>query len=102
EVETEVLLTAPPAPPSPTTGRLYGAFERVLGREAPVVPALVPGFTDSRSFRQRGIPAYGLAPFALAGEDLEGIHNRDERIPLAELDRGVERMRRLLAAYTSP
>lgn len=98
----EVLLTAPPAAASPAAGRLYAACERVLGREAPVVPALVPGFTDSRFFRERGIPAYGLAPFALAGDDQGGVHGVDERIPLAELDRGVERTRRLVAAYAEP
>jgi acetylornithine deacetylase/succinyl-diaminopimelate desuccinylase-like protein len=73
----------------------------VLGAEAPVVPTFVPGFTDSRFFRERRIPAYGLSPFALSGEDTRGIHNPDERIPLAELDRGVARMRRLLAAYAA-
>jgi acetylornithine deacetylase/succinyl-diaminopimelate desuccinylase-like protein len=100
--EVKVLVTAPPAPPSPASGRVYGAMQKVLGAVAPVVPTFVPGFTDARFFRQRGIPAYGISPFALSGEDTRGIHNPDERIPVAELDRGVERMRRLLAAYTAP
>jgi acetylornithine deacetylase/succinyl-diaminopimelate desuccinylase-like protein len=102
DLEVKILVTSPPAPPSPASGRLYGAFRTVLGKEAPVVPTFVPGFTDSRFFRERGVAAYGVAPFALAGEDLRGIHGPDERIPLAELDRGVERMRRILAAYVAP
>jgi acetylornithine deacetylase/succinyl-diaminopimelate desuccinylase-like protein len=101
ECEVKVQVTAPPAAPSPTSGRMYDALRKVLGAEAPVVPTFVPGFTDSRFFRERRIPAYGLSPFALSGEDTRGIHNPDERIPLAELDRGVARMRRLLAAYAA-
>ncbi|HWM90418.1 MAG TPA: M20/M25/M40 family metallo-hydrolase [Thermoanaerobaculia bacterium] len=100
--EVEVLVTSPPAPPSPAGGRLYGALRQVLSPEAPVVPTFVPGFTDSRFFRERRIPAYGVTPFALAGDDLRGIHGTDERIPLDELDRGVERMRRIVVGYTGP
>ncbi|MDP9121545.1 MAG: M20/M25/M40 family metallo-hydrolase [Acidobacteriota bacterium] len=99
DIEVKVLLTAPPSPPSPPAGRTYEAVVRVLGQDAPAVPTFVPGVTDSHYFRERRIPAYGVTPFALAGEDLQGIHASDERIPLAELDRGVERMRRILAAY---
>jgi len=101
ECAVKVLVTAPPAAPSPAAGRLWAALQRVLGAEAPVVPTFVPGFTDSRFFRERRIPAYGLSPFALSGEDTRGIHNPDERIPAAALDRGVERMRRVLAAYAA-
>jgi acetylornithine deacetylase/succinyl-diaminopimelate desuccinylase-like protein len=101
ELEARVLLTSPPAPPSPAAGRVWTAMERVLAGEAPVVPSMVPGFTDSRYFRERGIAAYGLAPFALEPPDLRGIHGPDERIPVAELDRGVERTRRIVAAYAA-
>jgi len=97
----EVLVTSPPAPPSPATGRVWSALAQALGASGPVVPTFVPGFTDSRFFRERGIPAYGITPFALSGEDMRGIHNPDERIPLAELDRGVERMRRAVTLYAS-
>jgi acetylornithine deacetylase/succinyl-diaminopimelate desuccinylase-like protein len=99
--EVRVLVTAPPASPSPAGGRFYQAAARVLGREGPVDPAMVSGFTDSRFFRERRIPAYGLAPFALGGDDLRGIHNPNEQIPLDELDRGIERMRRIVAGYAT-
>lgn len=97
--EVKVLVTSPPVPPSQASGRLYGAFQQALAADAPVVPTFVPGFTDSRYFRERGIPAYGVAPFAVGGEDLKGIHGPDERIPIDELDRGVERMHRIVAAW---
>ncbi|HEV7785079.1 MAG TPA: M20/M25/M40 family metallo-hydrolase [Thermoanaerobaculia bacterium] len=97
----KVLVTSPPSPPSPASGRLYSAMERALKREGPVVPTFIAGFTDSRFFRERGIAAYGLSPFLLGPEDTQGIHGTNERISLRELDRGVVRMRQILSFYVS-
>jgi acetylornithine deacetylase/succinyl-diaminopimelate desuccinylase-like protein len=97
----KVLVTSPPSPPSPASGRLYRAMERALKPEGPVVPTFIAGFTDSRYFRERGIPAYGLSPFVLGPEDTQGIHGTNERISLRELDRGVVRMRQILSFYVS-
>lgn len=102
EVEARVLLTFPPVPPSPTDGELHRILAAALGGEAPLAPYFSPGFTDSRFFRQRGIPAYGFSPFSLEPQDLLGIHGADEGIPLDELDRGVERMRRIVRAWAAP
>ncbi|HEX7183351.1 MAG TPA: M20/M25/M40 family metallo-hydrolase [Thermoanaerobaculia bacterium] len=102
DCQVKVLVTAPPAAASPASGRVYRALEKALGGQAPVVPTFVPGFTDSRFFRQRRIPAYGVSPFALSSDDSRGIHGADERIPLDELDRGVARMRRIVSLYVSP
>jgi len=99
--EVKVLVTSPPSPPSPASGRLYRAMERALKPEGPVVPTFISGFTDSRFFRERAIPAYGLSPFLLGPEDTQGIHGTNERISLRELDRGVVRMRQILSFYVS-
>ncbi|MEA2600870.1 MAG: hypothetical protein QOF89_1862 [Acidobacteriota bacterium] len=101
DFDVKVLVTSPPAPPSSASGRVYGAMARILGSEAPVVPTFIAGFTDSRFFRERGIPAYGLSPFKLGPEDSQGIHGPNERISLRELDRGVNRMRQILSFYVS-
>jgi acetylornithine deacetylase/succinyl-diaminopimelate desuccinylase-like protein len=101
DVTVRVLLQAPPSGPSPADGPVFAAFARVLGAEAPVVPSFISGFTDSRYFREHGIAAYGLSPFALAADEQRGIHGPDESIPLAEFDRGVERMKRLLTALAA-
>jgi acetylornithine deacetylase/succinyl-diaminopimelate desuccinylase-like protein len=100
--DVKVVLTAPPSSPSPTSGRFYETLQRALRQEGPVVPAFISGFTDSRFFRQRGIPAYGFLPLKLAPGDTEGIHGPNERISLEELDQAVERMRRVLSLYTAP
>lgn len=101
DVEVEVLLASPPSPPSRVDHSAYRAAESVLGRSAPVVPAFIAGFTDSRWLRERGIAAYGVSPFALEGEVLSGIHGPDERIPVAELERGIERMKAIVAGYAT-
>lgn len=101
-LRVEVLLASPPAPASPVDHPVYRAVAGVLEDTAPVVPALVPGFTDSRYFREREIPAYGVSPFFLEPQVFLGIHGPDEAIPLAELDRGVERMRRIVRACATP
>jgi acetylornithine deacetylase/succinyl-diaminopimelate desuccinylase-like protein len=100
--EVKVLVTSPPSPASPASGRLYQALRQALGAAGPVVPTFIAGFTDSRYFRERGIPAYGVTPFQLSPDDSKGIHGTDERIPVREIDRGVERMRRIVALYVSP
>ena len=64
-----------------------------------MVPSFIAGFTDSRYLRARGIDTYGLSPFLLEPQLLRGIHGPDERIPVDELRRGVERMTRIVRAY---
>lgn len=101
DVSVRVLLDAPRVEPSPTEGPVYDLLRSVLGQEAPVVPTMIGGFTDSRYFRRRKIPAYGLAPFAVEGPDLMGIHAKDERIRLEVFDDGVERVTRLVRAWAA-
>lgn len=100
-LQVEVLLSSPPVPPSPTDHPVYRAVAGVLDDDAPVVPAFIPGLTDSRYFREHGIAAYGVSPFFLGPYDLLGIHGADESIPLDELDRGVERMERIVGAVAA-
>lgn len=97
-IEVEVLLSAPPVEPSPADHPVFHCLESALSERAPVLPAFIPGVTDSRYFRERGIAAYGFSPFALEGAYLRGIHGADERIPLAGFQDGVETMKRVLRA----
>lgn len=101
KVEVEVLLKSPPGKPSPVDSTIFEVLRQELGDEAPVVPAFISGFTDSRYFRQRGIPAYGLSPFLLGPEELRTIHASNERISVVSFDAGVERMVRIVVSYAS-
>ena len=92
ELEVTVLLDSPPAEPSPAEGPLWDDLATALGGGAPVLPVFIAGVTDSRYFRARGIPAYGVSPFEIEGTLLRTVHGPDESIPLAVFERGVDRM----------
>jgi acetylornithine deacetylase/succinyl-diaminopimelate desuccinylase-like protein len=94
----EVLLSSPPTPPSSTDTALWAVLERTLGTEAPLVPSFITGTTDSRYFRERGIPAYGFSPFVLAGDEVRGIHGSDESIPLERFKSGLAIMKKVVRA----
>lgn len=67
-----------------------------------VVPELTSGFTDSRIYRSRGVPAYGFVPCLVQPEDLAGVHGHNERLSVDNLRLGIqvlyEVVRRLCAA----
>jgi acetylornithine deacetylase/succinyl-diaminopimelate desuccinylase-like protein len=84
---------------STTDTALYRAIVEVAAQgpaPAPVIPLVATGFTDSHFFRDRGIVAYGYAPFVIPQSDLAGIHGNDERIAVAELRAGVRRLYEIL------
>ncbi|MEX2237690.1 MAG: M20/M25/M40 family metallo-hydrolase [Dehalococcoidia bacterium] len=74
---------------------------RELVEDSLFLPMISPGFTDSRTFRARGIPAYGFGPGFLRPEEQATIHGHDERISIENLRLGTqvlfELVRRLCA-----
>jgi acetylornithine deacetylase/succinyl-diaminopimelate desuccinylase-like protein len=101
DVETTVLLSSPPVAASPWSNPWIEVLAAELSATAPIVPQMVAGATDSRFFRQRGIPAYGFSPFILNSEFTRTVHSANERIPLDEFERGVSRMTRLVATWAA-
>jgi acetylornithine deacetylase/succinyl-diaminopimelate desuccinylase-like protein len=77
-----------PLPASPMDNELYQAIEQVAQRKDPgsiVTPFLITGATDSRFFRQIGIPCYDFSPFRLQLEDAKFVHGHNERISIENL-----------------
>jgi acetylornithine deacetylase/succinyl-diaminopimelate desuccinylase-like protein len=72
-----------------------------LAEGAYIVPEMTSGFTDSRIYRVRGIPAYGFVPCLVRPEELGGVHGHNERISVDNLKLGMqvlyEVVRRLVA-----
>ncbi len=99
EIAVEVVLDAPEVPASPRGHPLYLALEEILGVRAQVVPTFIPGTTDSRFFRQRGIAAYGFSPFAINAQDTRGVHADNEAVPVDAFLRGALTMSRILRLY---
>lgn len=69
--------------------RALAAAIRRASPEAVVVPTLVPFGTDSNSFRPRGVKSYGIFPVVLSAELVASMHGDAERLPVAELGKGV-------------
>ncbi|MEM6453936.1 MAG: M20/M25/M40 family metallo-hydrolase [Acidobacteriota bacterium] len=100
-IEIEIVLEAPQAAPSPVDHPVYRMLARVLGVRGPVVPTMISGDTDSRYFRERGIPTYGIAPFVMPGGAMRGVHGPDESIAVDLFLRGCVTMRRMVEAWVA-
>ncbi len=77
------------------------ATEVVRGREHAVAgPVISVGYTDSILARRQGALAYGLEPFLVTQDELEGMHGDDERVRTSELLRGLQVLYRALLAVS--
>ncbi|MEM1245440.1 MAG: M20/M25/M40 family metallo-hydrolase [Acidobacteriota bacterium] len=104
-VDVEVTVSSPQVAEPTLEAGGYEDLQRAIRalpehHELPILPILIPGTTDSRYFRARGVEAYGFSPFAIAGADSRGIHGPDEYIRVDDFDAGVDVMRRILASLT--
>lgn len=103
EVEVETLMGFAPAVSSTDTP-LFRAIEQVSRQhfpDAPVVPAVAGGFTDSHFVRAIGITAYGYAPIVVPLADAAGVHGNDERISVDNVRRGVTMMLEILRQFAT-
>ena len=84
---------------SPIESPLWDAVESFVQDvepEARAVPICVAGFTDSHWFRQAfGTVAYGFFPSRAMDPEVAArlIHSADERVPVEDLELGVEWLR---------
>ena len=59
-------------------------------QDALAVPSLLFGASDSRFFRSRGIPCYGVCPMLISVADLNRVHGIDERISEENMIKGTQ------------
>ncbi len=93
EIEVEVISESPSLPPSPFDTDLYKAIKKYAEEndpDCPVVPLLLPGATDSRFLREKGIITYDFCPFRLTEKDMLRIHGNNERIAIENLRFGMK------------
>jgi acetylornithine deacetylase/succinyl-diaminopimelate desuccinylase-like protein len=92
DVKFSVLLNFPPLASEADTP-LFRAIRNVAERrdpQAPVVPAVLGGFTDAHYFRRKGIVSYGFSGLPISEDDGRRMHGDNERIPLASLREGIQ------------
>ena len=93
EIDVEVISESRSLPPSPFDTDLFQAIQRFAAMSdpgCPVVPHLLPGATDSRLLREKGIITYDFCPFRLTEKEMMIIHGNDERIALENLRFGTK------------
>ncbi len=92
EIEIEGDMEGRSLPPSPLDTDLYRAIEEFAFRndpDSPVVPLLLPGATDSRFLREKGVTTYDFCPFRLQEKEVFLVHGHDERIAIENLRFGM-------------
>ena len=84
--------------PSPETTDLFRALEKSARQQysAEVTPYLFQAGTDAGAWRSRGIPVYGIYPYAIDSDDLTRMHGNDERVSIQSLRDGTEMIYRVL------
>ena len=68
----------------------------------PVVPSVIPGFTDSHYFREQHIASYGFVPFVLSEDEEKTVHGTNERVSVDNLRAGVQRLVTLVRTLSVP
>jgi acetylornithine deacetylase/succinyl-diaminopimelate desuccinylase-like protein len=93
----------PRTAPSPLLPEVFGAVEKLTREmfgDIPVIPIMGTGATDSKYFREVGIPAYGVS--GIFGDPNDGrAHGRDERIAVKSFYDGQEFLYRLVKELSS-
>lgn len=103
QVGVEVIMGFTPAV-STTDTELYRVMREVTREvfpEAPFVPQVLGGFTDSHFFRDLGIVSYGYSPMAPPRADMSGLHGNNERISVENVRRGTAMMLRILERFVA-
>ena len=103
QIEITRILSFTPAS-SETNTPLFAAIEDTVAmnfENAVVIPSVSTGFTDSHFFRDRGIVSYGFAPFFFLPGERTGVHGNNERISIANLERGVKVLTDLLINFAT-
>ena len=91
-------------PPAPVDTDLFRAIQRFAAKSdpgCPVVPQLLPGATDSRLLREKGIITYDFCPFRLTEKEMMIIHGNDERITLENLRFGMKMLVEIIKEVAS-
>jgi carboxypeptidase PM20D1 len=97
-VTVEIVEGSEPSPESPTDNAQFALITEAVAVSHPdarTVPYVMMAATDSRHFHRFSPAVYRFAPLAMSTAQRASIHGVDERVEIAELERG-ERFHRTL------
>ena len=90
-VTVEVIEGSEPSPESPTDNAQFSLITEAVAASHPAartVPYVMMAATDSRHFHRFAPAVYRFAPLAMSSAQRASIHGVDERVEIAELERG--------------
>ncbi|WP_100810496.1 MULTISPECIES: M20/M25/M40 family metallo-hydrolase [unclassified Microbacterium] len=90
-VTVEVVEGSEPSPESPTDNTQFALITEAVAASHPAartVPYVMMAATDSRHFHRFAPAVYRFAPLAMSSAQRASIHGVDERVEIAELERG--------------
>jgi acetylornithine deacetylase/succinyl-diaminopimelate desuccinylase-like protein len=99
EIEVEGSMESQSILPSSLDTDLFRAIQKYAAEndpDCPIVPLLLPGATDSRFLREKGITTYDFCPFRLSEKELLRVHGNNERIAVENLRFGMKMMVEIL------
>ena len=98
KIKVVVMPESDPAPASPLRADVMGPIESVSAEMwpgVPVIPTMGVSTTDSRHYREAGIPMYGVSGLFADPADT-GVHGLNEHIGVQQLYDGREYLYRLI------
>lgn len=90
-VRVDVVEGSEPSPESPTDNAQFALITEAIAVSHPAaraVPYVMMAATDSRHFHRFSPAVYRFAPLAMSSAQRASIHGVDERVEIAELERG--------------
>jgi len=96
------LTTRMAQPPDTLDSDIFRALDAAVRETYPgaaVTPGLFEAATSAGPWRQRGIPVYGIYPYATDDDTMSRMHGTDERIRVDALTRSTELMYRLFDRF---
>jgi acetylornithine deacetylase/succinyl-diaminopimelate desuccinylase-like protein len=88
-------------PASPLDNDLFLTLRETIENDYPgavTTPFMLSGLSDSRFFRSRGTPCYGIIPAHLSLMDLACIHGVNEKIAAQDVKDGTKLMYDIIVA----
>jgi acetylornithine deacetylase/succinyl-diaminopimelate desuccinylase-like protein len=91
-------------PPAAIKPEVMQALQQVAGKMwpgVPIVSTMADGASDGIYTNAAGMPTYGVSGIELESDDVRA-HGKDERLPIASYDRGVDFYYDFLKTLTTP
>ncbi|MBW2361823.1 MAG: M20/M25/M40 family metallo-hydrolase [Deltaproteobacteria bacterium] len=93
DIDIESLGWSPAPPPAAIDGPAFEVIRESVNAVVPdavILPALLPGATDTRHYTRIAEDVYRFVPVRVGSSLMESFHGRDERIGVAHLGEAVE------------